>query len=175
MKETKYEMWTDPAATGVDHDHLHWLPRAHLLLVPHLPRREGREQNVQEFRRRPLVGTGERMSQIEIGPYRGTYFASLLVVLIYTTVPRVLMHCNRFWCICPHPDNPVHRWLRRRRPGHVEGQGHSLLLRPARHFILRSSSREFEFENCWLTCVNFHDILKTTTSQKWRPKLRPKV
>ena len=47
--------------------------------------------------------------------------------------------CNVSFCL---PDNPVHGGLRRRRPDHVEGQGHRLRLRPPRHLILRSSSGE---------------------------------
>lgn len=55
-------------SVGTDHDPLHRVPGSHLLQLLHLPQREGQRgaagaEELQQLRRRPVVGGGELPSQ----------------------------------------------------------------------------------------------------------------
>ena len=102
----------------VDHHDLHRLPGPGLLLLPHLPRRERRERENSQFRRRPLVGSGEFVSEFVGNP-----------ICIWLP-PRI--------------DHIVHRRLRRYGSLHVAGKNYRLLLRPPRHLIFRTSRRKLK-------------------------------
>ena len=58
------DLVTFVATVGTDHNPLHRVPRSHLLQLLHLPQREGQRgaagaEELQQLRRRPVVGGGE--------------------------------------------------------------------------------------------------------------------